>query len=411
MGRRHYVVRHAAVTPPTLPAVTGAATVALSSSSLTAGASSSTSGGTRKWNPGHYMYVRPFNQATRLSYYQKPDFKNNPNIIGAMISVRWAQLESDTRGVYDNFTVTNVSDEYPAGTYGISWLRNEYNALAAMGKRLIVRVFDMWYGDNQPNRAGIFPAYLRSPTNYIYWNGNDVTWQRWLATPMGWYIDLFNAYGAAFDGLPYFEMISPHHETSMASVGGYDESADFTQMKRLVTAMRAAFPTSNVWLPVNWSPSSHLGSMLVHLRSNLAGCGNPDTSCPAWGDYGGMTIDKITRGAASSDIAAQDFRGTMPIFGAIEGSSLGYAAAGSLATQTAQQSYDFANGQQHISHYGWERQLDSVATYAQRWYKSGTEEPGGILDVIGYPAGTYGGVAYPAKAGQPLTYTSRPPGY
>ena len=384
--------------------------------------------GARKWNPGHYMFIHNrFDQANRFAMYNKPDFKNNPNIKGACISVRWAQVESDTRGVYSGFTrpaQTTGGTGYAAGTYGITWLRAELDFLAAMGKWLVVRCYDKVY-DSTNFPTGIFPSYLHG--TYTYWTPYSgilgiLEFKRYDATAMSYYIDMWNAYGAVFDSQrnpsyannQYFEMVTPFQESAFnvdtVPPAGYSESALNNQYRLLAQGMRNACPSTNVWMEINWSPWGYITPYFEYCRSIKVGVGNPDTSVPAWGNVNGMEVDQIVRGELAQGGALNDFRGQMPVYGAIEQSSQGWAAAGSTASQTTQATFDFVNGRNHVSHFMWARN-EEVGTTEQRWYAAGTERPGGILDLIGYPTGTYGGVVYSAKTGQPLTYTNRPTGY
>jgi len=331
------------------------------------------------------MQDRSYSQTERFSHYAMSDFAANPNVEGVSVYFKWTQLEGHTRGDY---------------RAGFALIRAELDKLASLPtpKRLILRVMDKRYASDVTMASANqwFPQYMVDASYVYVSDSRDLLWKRWDATAMGYFIDLWKAYGKEFDGHPNLEMVSPWPESAInvknpspsTATTGYSESAVLTQYKRLAQAMRAAFPTTNIWMSVNWEPYSVAAQteFYSYLETIGAGSGNPDTLDTYSNGLQGMRPDTILRGAQPG---SRDFRGRIPIVYAVEDSSLGYNAVGDL---TAQQAYDYVNNVQRTNYYLWDRNTH-VGTDAQRWYANGTTQPGGILRVI---------------SSQPLTHRSKP---
>jgi hypothetical protein len=212
-----------------------------------------------------------------------------------------------------------------------------------MGKRMILRVFDKLYqsSNSYNNWPSLFPAYLNTAGKLFLSNNRDLQWFRWDSTATGWYINLFQAYAAEFDGDPYFEMIVPFQESAVntlnpdRTIPGDAEAQTNTSFRTLAAGIKAAWPNTNVWMPINWSPYGSLASYTEYLRSIKVGTGNPDVS-PIYQEEVGMKIDQINRGAIGwGGVAAKDYRGVMPMFMAVESSTLGYNSVGPTGGFTA----------------------------------------------------------------------------
>jgi hypothetical protein len=328
-----------------------------------------------KWNPGHYMQHRSFDQAARFSDYDAGDFASNRNIQGVSVFFRWNQLEGNTRGDY---------------AAGIKLIQAEIRKLKSLPvpKRLIIRVMDRLYDDTPSlgEYARIYPQYMYD-AGKLFTGPSTVLWKRYDAEANGWFIDMLNAYAAAFEGEPFVEMICPFQETSYDSStapSDFSSSKLRTQYDRLALALRTAWPTTNVWMPTNWEPYSSMGSFLSYLASIDVGAGNPDTV-----KSGTQLADTYLRG----EVGGTDYRGVMPIVFAIEDTSMGYRSG--EWNVTAQEAFQYVNGTAWANYFLWDRNT-WVGTDDQRWYKAGTTQPGGILQVIN---------------SQPLTHLSKPIGY
>lgn len=312
-----------------------------------------------KWHPGHYMQVRRDDpdtiQATRFKYYDQ--IASNANIEGVGVFFRWSQLEGPTRGDYKS---------------GLALVRAEIDKLKGLPapKRIAIRIMEQYYGGELANSSKFFPAYLTQAGKLVQ-TDSRVTWKRWDPEAMGWFIDMTNAYAAAFNDDPYVEIISPFHETAIGwgstpKTSDYSETALDTQMRRLASALKKAWTKTNVWIPTNWGLNgSRMEGYISYLSSIGVGAGNPDV-CPSCN----MDLDLILRGA----IGGVDYRGQIPNMFSVECSELGYDSVGPVGGFTATEIYSYMNETQRGHYLFWDRNV-VVGTAEQRWET-------GILPVI-----------------------------
>lgn len=293
----------------------------------------------KKWHPGHYMStLRSENtQSTRFTKYDSIDASTN--VKGSAVFFRWSQLEGATTGQRGDYTA------------GITLVRSEINKLksATVPKRLILVFFEQVPSGTCPASA-YFPAYLNTAGKLVQ-TSNKCLWKRWDSEAMGWFIDMVNAYAAAFDDEPYVEIARPFQETTI-SWGTTTPSADFSeaaydaQLRRLALAMSTAWKKTNVWIPLNWGVSTtRLQGLISYFSSIGVGTGNPDI-CPSCG----QTVDLIAIGTSGG----HDYRGEMPLMMHVEVSELGYNAVGPNGGFTSSQIFTYADGTQRSNYIIWD---------------------------------------------------------
>lgn len=147
----------------------------------------------------------------------------------------------------------------------------------------------------------------------------------WRQNEMTALINILTLMGARYDANPHVEMLIPITETGCnvgnialpANQGGdptYSGSNLVTQLKRLIVAMKTAWPTTSKCLFNNWVGNGMNTAQLVDLSqfavANGWGMGGPDI---LYGGTGGSPTagDNILTGAAG--FGGIDYRGTIPI--------------------------------------------------------------------------------------------------
>lgn len=273
-----------------------------------------------KWHPGHYVLPYVGDRANYLSYISQ--LSSDTNIKGIKIRLYWADLEG-AQGDY---------------TAGIALVRSYLAAAGAVGKRLIVVVLPTKYGTS---RSGIVPTYIT--TDAAYSGGltttavtDRVSTRVWDANVITRMIALSDAYGAEFNDEPYFEGFEIGGETALGNVvnePGYSSGAFDTQLRRLMTAARAGWPNTNLFLHANYYKAglSLMPALIQHAQSlDFVWAGPdvlPDTGYPGNSSGNGPTDgDNVLTGV----VGGVDYRGDIavgpdsqsPSYGGKEGSYL-----------------------------------------------------------------------------------------
>lgn len=252
----------------------------------------SVSGGSIKWNPGHYMASDGVMSAGKpLSYIQSEmdDLNNQDNVLGYRAWFTWGALEP-TQGNYDFSTVDAV----------LARLKTAYNK----PKRLVI---GLWmYGQHAlgSNNGATLPLYIQqnsmygaSPVagSYGWWgmNSNGQSTGMYAvalynSAVMDRFIALVQALGQHLDNDPYFEALVIQEDASVAEAASafpptdpnYSDSAWLTQLQRLLTAATAAFPHTNVVMQNSWFDRPPSGVALEQwMANNRIAAGSPDS----WG--------------------------------------------------------------------------------------------------------------------------------
>jgi hypothetical protein len=225
------------------------------------GQASRHSGGRIKWNPGHYMasasILRGPGDLNKLNH-EMSALRNHPGIVGYRVLTTWSAIEK-SRGEYDFSLLDQVMKTLKTGL--------------DTPKHLVVVILPGTFSgtDPDPNDGSYLPEYLQQDDAYgsSPRSGSHGWWHH---PPSGGYcaamhrqavmdrfIALMQAVGAHFDGDPNFEAIMVQEDAWMAQRinKAPDFSADaFTaQLKRLLTAMTAAFPNTSVVMQATWNGS------------------------------------------------------------------------------------------------------------------------------------------------------------
>jgi hypothetical protein len=277
------------------------ATAAAAPTTPTTPTSSPANAAAMKWHPGNYVRANiqgfAVEQAARFDVYEK--IRNEPLVKGALVIVNWGSVEK-SEGVYD-----------------FSIIDKELARMKSMGKRLILEVW--WHkfaGKTLPSTPqNTDRLYL---PDYVIAQGgaavstvsegymarlHDAKWMNRL-------IALYQALGARYDADPFIEQIIVS-ETSLALADPtFNQAALNVQFKRLVPAIRAAWPTTSAVMLMNWI--SEPGAMLSFSAANGVGTGGPDIVPPPpdgpYEDYGSQAL----RGAGGS-FGSTDYRGRIPV--------------------------------------------------------------------------------------------------
>jgi hypothetical protein len=221
-----------------------------------------------KWHPGHYIDTdsieRPGN-----------DPKNTPT------SVLFAIEGTPFRGALVRYGWTTL--EPTKNNYDFSRIRLHRDALAKIGKHLIVQIQDRSYDGDGPPPPYIMPPYLRNEPEYGGgWAPRGENWgtapKLWLATVMDRQIALQAALAAEFDKDPFIEIVS-FEETALFNTtpDGYSKAAMATQYRRLADAITASWSKTNVCILTNFFHTiADLTSLIDYFQNRRICVGGPD---------------------------------------------------------------------------------------------------------------------------------------
>jgi hypothetical protein len=240
-------------------------------------------GPSMKFFAGNYVRAHTHNlscaapcDATRHSIYSQASMGSDANIIGTEIWIDWKYLESDAGGDF---------------SAGFTWLHNEINFVKTNypGKKVGLMLNIAPYGPSALNQAGSwFPAYLAN-AGCLYMEGSagasggsdTINWFKNNSTCLGYYNRMIAAYGAEFDSDVGLAFIRIQQETddgiNNAGISGPAEDAAW---KNIALASRNAFPTTPIWIPVNWTgveTAAAKEALLLYYKSIQVGAGNGDT--------------------------------------------------------------------------------------------------------------------------------------
>lgn len=287
------------------------------------------SGRTYKWNPGHYMTT------PTIGSWRHGDvvaLASEQHVRGVQQRYWWAQLEP-RRGQYD-----------------FSAIDAHLAVLRPLGKRLVIQVMDRsWDGSSA---AGRLPSYLAGSAYaggwYVKPGGRGVVAKLWEPAVMDRLIALYAALGARYDREVLVEGITTEETTPGISPRppaprSYTVPALATQWKRLITAARAAWPTTNVFVYTNFL-QSELRGIIDHADVHAVGVGGPDVLPPP---HRGAEGDRIVRGL----VGGVDYRGQLPIGYAVQTPSL----CGKEGCFHPDELYDHAQYTLGVTHLFWVR--------------------------------------------------------
>jgi hypothetical protein len=168
--------------------------------------------------------------------------------------------------------------------YNFAKIREHRNALAGIGKRLIVQIQDKTFSGDTLSST-ILPRYLTDGSDSAYqggWapRGNDtgIAPKFWVPAVMDRHIALIQALAAEFDDDPWIEGFVVG-ESALFNVAppGYSHSTIAPQMHRLADAASAAFKSTNIFVMTNFFFGlSNTSAFIDYLQARKIGVGGPD---------------------------------------------------------------------------------------------------------------------------------------
>jgi hypothetical protein len=303
------------------------------------------SSGTKKWNPGNYIQAHAANgsycgvdcDAYRHNKY--PIYMNEANVKGAVLWVVWKYLENDAGNGF---------------TAGFSWLHNEINYIKSTypGKKVGLLIYFGPYGQGTDTAS----MYLNYPKYFVDAGCvvQEVPTQNSLNSVMAnttcrnYLKRLVSAYGAEFDSEVALDFVRLDQETDNGYTG-YDNGAKDAGWEDLAATAANAFPTTNVWVPVNWigvETAATKEAMLLFYKSIHVAVGGPDTQPPALSyPCPSTNLPCAIRGLNSSiGGSSHDNCGEIAVFQSVELSEMGYNSvkdpAGGLTSQQVVDSWN-----------------------------------------------------------------------
>jgi hypothetical protein len=308
-----------------------------------------------KWHPG--VYVNPGNQkcdaaATADNLSTIEQIGDNPNVQGIHIQWKWNCLEGATPGDY---------------SAGFARIDAYLDRLAAHGKRLILGIWPMDYGncDDNNSSGGVYshpsaPEYVKAhgggadgwisycAPNRLY------TAQMWNPQVMDRLIALSRAYAARYDSNPLVEMFSLHDE-SVGLLGnaadGFTWAAAVTQWRRYTAASVAAWSHTQVMSPINFYDSD--ATIRAEYSTNYGPgliFGTCDTLLDSVRKVPGTLVFRGLNSQGAPQAGARDYRAVYKNwFTKIVGGQSLYQS------QTPEQTWDYAYNTMHSTYIVWYR--------------------------------------------------------
>jgi hypothetical protein len=292
-----------------------------------------TSSGTgHKFHPGHYVRAHTAHlncgascDATRHGIYAST--LTDANVKGVSIWASWKTLENDAGGDF---------------TAGITWLRNEINFVKTNypGKQVALLLDFSPYGWAAGAETQIFPNYfVNAGCTYDENSANtgggstSLNWFKTKSVCTDAFKRLIAAYGAVFDSEPALEYVRIQQETDDAiNCCGISATGEDAGWKDIALAAVTAFPTTIIWIPVNWigvDTAANKEALLVYYKSIGAGVGDGDT-IPSTGTNIGRgcpssAIECVIRGRNTAiGGSAHDYCGEFVSLSSMELSEAGY---------------------------------------------------------------------------------------
>jgi hypothetical protein len=246
-------------------------------------ATPNTSSSSLKFSPGHYVRAHTHNlscgtgcDSQRHSLYSSFSLGTDSHVVGTEIWIDWKYLESDAGNDF---------------TAGFAWLTAELAYVAANypGKKVGLMLNIAPYGPSDLTQAGSwFPTYL-STAGCLYMEGSagssggsdTINWFKNNSTCLSYFTRLINAYGAQFDSNSTLAFIRVQQETDDAiNNNGISGAAEDAAWRNIAQASRTAFPTTPIWIPINWTgvnTAASVEALLLYYKSISVGAGNGDT--------------------------------------------------------------------------------------------------------------------------------------
>ena len=288
-----------------------------------------------KWHPGHYVMFSTDDSTSQI-LRNIEEIGAETSIKGVQVRIRWYDLET-AKGLYDFSAI----DAY------LAKLRAQPTR-----KQLVVRIIDRDF--NATSTAGIVPSYLLSST----YNGGLVRSKTgyvarlWEAAVMDRLIALHTAIGQRYEGDTRFEGLATEETTlalSQPFPAGYSSAALGAQYTRLVTAVRAAMPSSNFFLYTNFVGSASVMDGLMQSLMATRGAAGGSNIVPSNKTQGQQVW--------TGDFGA-DYRLLLALSSSVE--------TGELRDYTPRQINDWAYNTLRVHHIFWVRNTWS-GDASRRW--------------------------------------------
>ncbi len=257
------------------------------------GSASPSGGGSIKWNPGHYMASGTVLYAGRtMSNIQSEmdNLNNQDAMLGYRIWVTWGALEP-TQGNYDFSVVDSI----------LARLKTAYNK----PKRLVIGLWLYGQGALGSNDSRVVPLYIQQNQSYGgspvagsfgWWGQSSNGASSGMYAPalyyppvMSRFIALIQALGKHYDGDPNVEALYIQEDATIAQAASaykpvdpdYSDSAWLTELKQMLNAATAAFPTTSVVMANSWFDRPASGVALEQwMAANRIAAGSADS----WGE-------------------------------------------------------------------------------------------------------------------------------
>lgn len=271
-----------------------------------------------KWNPGHGVLMNGIVDAFDTSAYTAAKLDDVRTVTDkVMIRFYWGALEP-TRDAYN-----------------MQPIRDALELCKARSLRLCASIHTTATGGTALNYyidQGRLPAYIRDdyqsliggPTGGYYISAENVA-VRWdIAELTDRRIALHKAIAAEFDSEPMFDGVSTVETATHASqAADFSEVNYLTELKRLVTALRAAYKTTNVFFKCNHAFQQNVAmvqELEQHMADNRMVLSGPDIAPDDWlNGFGGSLFQDVYRGT----FGTKDFRGLMASAAEIQSPNLG----------------------------------------------------------------------------------------
>jgi hypothetical protein len=357
--------------------------------------------GAHKWNPGYYVRATAAHgffcgtdcDANRHSRYAQILSAPDDNIKGFNIWIDWKYLESDAGNDF---------------TAGISWMTNElaYVAKTYPGKKVGILLNISPYGYTGLTGApNTFPQYFidagcvyNEDSAAASGGQSSLNWYKNNPTCLGYFTRMMNAYGAALDSNSTLAFIRVQQETDDAfKNAGISATDEDTAWKNIAQVSTTAFPTTPIWIPVNWvgvETPANKEALILYYKSIGAGVGSADTQPPALSyPCPSTSLPCVIRGMAGAGSTGHDNCGESLVMMSVELSEMGYNTVadppGGLTSAQVANSWN----NDYCAHFGiWEPNFGEIGSSdTQYWY--GAHGQKWAIDNI------------------PVTHTAKPAGY
>lgn len=258
---------------------------------------------TPRFHPGHLMWINRGGHSTQSDWLTQIDgIGSEPNVKGIKLTVKWGEMESAT-----------TPGDYSAGWALVDPL---ISRCTSYGKVILIDIEVKTFGGVVSNGNGVQPAYIKNnggsapavrPTG-VNWDGNlNACAAVWNQDVMDRFIAMEQAIAARYDTNTTVETFGFGAETATASqcsAFGFSNDKYLAQLKRCLSASRAAKPHMGIRVQANYFGSdAQMIDLFANCKANRVMIGGPDVTNFATRS---VTANNIFRG----DVGGFDYRQT-----------------------------------------------------------------------------------------------------